>query len=278
MGCLLSLATHIHLSEGKKMKFACVGDNCIDVYQNQNKWYCGGNPVNVAVYTVRSGVAASYVGVVGSDEYGRFMIDSLNAHGVDTSHVKTLHGETAKSFINLVDGERVFCGYHPGVLQDFTLSDSDIQFIAQHDVLVSGHWGNIHARLPEIRATGIPIAFDFATKLWDEVYESAIPYVDYAFFSGEQDDSYTRDTLESMCKWGVRVAVCTLGEHGSLAYDGKQFYEFGIIPTEVKDTMGAGDSYIAGFLIGVLKGLPVLECMKMGAECSSITLQNFGAW
>ncbi|NMC85556.1 MAG: fructoselysine 6-kinase, partial [Anaerolineaceae bacterium] len=43
-------------------------------------------------------------------------------------------------------------------------------------------------------------------------------------------------------------------------------------------TMGAGDSYMAGFLHGVLRHLPVTECMRLGAVSSSLTLQYYGAW
>jgi len=260
------------------MKFACVGDNCIDYYQNTNAAYCGGNPVNVAVYVVRAGDSACYIGAVGTDRYGQLMLDSLTAHGVDVSLVKVLPGETAISFIDLVDGERVFRDYRQGVMADFRLTSEDMDFIAAQDILVSGRWGNIHLQLPELRARGVPIAFDFATRLGDEVFEAAVGQIDYAFFSGEDDSPAVREQLRAICGRGPRLAVCTLGEHGSLVFDGKAFTRFGIVPCEVKDTMGAGDSYIAGFLRGVLRHQPLEQCMRMGAESSSFTLQYFGAW
>jgi fructoselysine 6-kinase len=260
------------------MKFACAGDNCIDIYQNLNAMYCGGNPVNVAVYIVRSGDSASYIGAVGTDQNGQYMLASLKDRGVDVSHVKVTPGETARTLINLVDGERVFCGYDQGVLADWRLTKNDIDFIAAHDIMVTGRWGNLHEQLPLLRDTGVPVAFDFSTKLGDPVFETAIRYVNYAFFSAEEDSSQIRETLRSIHARGPQLAVCTLGKQGSLAFDGSSFTQYGIIPCEVKDTMGAGDSYIAGFLRGILRKLPLEECMRMGAECSSITLRNFGAW
>jgi fructoselysine 6-kinase len=260
------------------MKFACVGDNCIDYYQNTKAFFCGGNPVNVAVYVARAGDSASYIGAVGTDRYGIFMLDSLSARGVDVSHVKVLSGETAITTIDLIDGERVFRGYRQGVMAEFALTEEDMEFIAAHDIMVSGRWGNIHHQLPLLRARGVPIAFDFATKLGDEIFEAAVDQVDYAFFSGEKDDPSVQGNLRSICERGAKLAVCTLGEHGSLAFDGKTFTQYGIVPCEVKDTMGAGDSYIAGFLRGILQHLPLEQCMRMGAESSSITLQYFGAW
>lgn len=69
---------------------------------------------------------------------------------------------------------------------------------------------------------------------------------------------------------GAAVAVATLGEKGSIAFDGERFYECGIVPAEkVVNTVGAGDSYIAGFTKGVIDGLDIPACMKAGAELSS---------
>lgn len=47
---------------------------------------------------------------------------------------------------------------------------------------------------------------------------------------------------------------------------------------EVIDNMGAGDSYIAGFLIGILEGKSISECMQKGALSSSETIGYYGAW
>ena len=54
------------------MKLAAVGSNCIDYYNNLDggKAFPGGGPVNMAVYTVRLGGEAAYIGPVGNDSYG----------------------------------------------------------------------------------------------------------------------------------------------------------------------------------------------------------------
>ncbi|MCY1712883.1 fructoselysine 6-kinase [Caproiciproducens galactitolivorans] len=261
------------------MKIAAVGDNCMDVYEKLGKAYPGGNPVNVAVYTVRLGGEASYTGVVGSDKYGKIMIDALNAKGVDTSHLKVLPGNTAITQVELVDGERVFGDYDEGVLARFKLSDEDIDFLCSQDLVVTGLWGNIENDLYKIKAKGTPVAFDFANKLEDPVIEKAIYHVDYAFFASDDGDTECiRDYMKKMHAKGPKIVTVTLGDKGSIAYDGEKFTTFGIVPCDVKDTMGAGDSYIAGFLRGILQGKELKECMHMGAANSSVTLQYNGAW
>ena len=67
------------------------------------------------------------------------------------------------------------------------------------------------------------------------------------------------------------MAVCATTEASS--------EKFGIVPGEdLVDSMGAGDSHIAGFLYGIVEGLPIDEAMQKGAANATETLKYFGAW
>jgi fructoselysine 6-kinase len=260
------------------MRIAAVGDNCMDVYSALGKAYPGGNPVNVAVISLRLGEQASYTGVVGDDAYGQEMRSVLAAKGVDISHLHTHPGSTAVTMVDLVDGERIFGDYYEGVMADFKLSPEDVQFLLGHDLIHTGIWGKIEGSLPELRGRGPILSFDFADKLDHEIVAQALPFVDYAFFSHTGDDALIREYLIKAQASGPRAAVATLGEHGSIAFDGHGFTSFGIIPVEVVDTMGAGDSFIAGFLRGVAHGWDLPNCLRLGAESASETLKYMGAW
>lgn len=261
------------------MKLAAVGDNCMDVYDNTGNAYPGGNPVNVAVYFVRLGGRASYTGVVGTDKYGALMKEKIAGKGVDVSHIRFEEGSTAITHVELVDGERVFGDYEEGVLADFKLTGEEKDFLCTHDMIVTGLWGNVHDDLAELKARGIRIAFDAATRPEDPAAVTAIPSVDYLFFASDDGDTpKLRETMKAIRARGPRLVIVTLGEKGSIAYDGTTFTQFGIIPCRVVDTMGAGDSFIAGFLKGILEEKEVQECMKMGAANSSVTLEYNGAW
>lgn len=261
------------------MKIGAVGDNCIDEYKQLGEAYPGGNPVNVAVYCVRLGEEASYTGVVGSDEYGSLLKNALKAKNVDISHVRELPGKTAVTQVDIIQNDRVFGDYDEGVLAQFTLTDEDIDFLASHDIVVSGIWGKIEKSLGAIRKKGVPIAFDFATKLDDPLVKDIISDVDYAFFSyDEGEDEYIKDYMKEMHAKGPQLVVVTMGEKGSMVYDGSSFYRNGIVTCDVIDTMGAGDSYIAAFICGILQEKSIKDCMEMGAKNSSITIQYKGAW
>ena len=222
----------------RKIRVAAIGDNCIDYYDSLNESYPGGNPVNVAVYIKRLGGESSYTGAVGTDSFGKIMISAIQNKGVDTSHVQVLDGKTAVTHVDIVDGDRVFGKYEEGVLADFKLREQDISFIKKHDLAVTGIWGMIEDELPLI-SKEIPVAFDFANKFANPIVEKAIPYVTYAFFS----------------------------------FDEESRNEFRVV-----DTMGAGDSFIAGFLYGILNGLNVQDSMEAGAQNSAVTIGYKGAW
>lgn len=261
------------------MKIAAVGDNCMDVYATLGKIYPGGNPVNVAVYFVRLGGQASYIGVVGNDTYGKIMKEKISEKKVDVSHLRIMEGSTAVTQVELIDGERVFGHYEEGVLADFELTEAEKDYICKHDLVVTGLWGNIHNDLKELKARGMKIAFDAATRPEDEAAKIAMKSVDYFFFASDDTDmKKIHEKMKDYQQQGPKLVISTLGERGSVVYDGKSYTAFGIVPCNVIDTMGAGDSYIAGFLKGILEGLPIKECMKKGAENSSITLEYAGAW
>lgn len=267
------------MSENKKIRIATAGDNCIDAYDKEGEAYPGGNPVNVAVYVKRLGGESTYIGAVGTDEYGKIMIRSLQGKGVDLSHLKILEGSTAVTHVEIIDGDRILGDYDEGVMAEFKLNEEDIEFLSGYDMVVSGLWGMIEHELPKLKEKGAAVAFDFATKLEDPVVAVAIPYVDYAFFSiDDKEEEWIKGFMVEMQKKGPKVVVVTRGELGSLAYDGINFFKYGIVPCEVVDTMGAGDSYIAGFLYSICQGNEIPEAMADGAANSSVTLAYSGAW
>jgi fructoselysine 6-kinase len=264
------------------MKLAAIGSNCIDFYDNLDggSIYPGGGPVNMAVYTCRLGGSASYIGPVGNDSYGRIMQESIAKKGVNVSHLHIEKGKTAVSQVHLVNGERYFGDYDEGVLANYTLSTSDTNFICTHDMVVCDLWGKVQTSFKELKRRGIRTAFDCATRPDDKACQEAIPYTDYLFFSTDgMEQNSIKYRMEKIQQLGPKMVIAMMGEKGSLCWDGKRFYNFGIIHcNNLVDTMGAGDSYIAGFLYALQKGLPIEKCMEKGAATATDTLMYFGAW
>ena len=245
-------------------RIGCVGDNCVDHYRQTGEDHFGGNPVNVAVYTRRLGGDISYVGAVGTDGRGAALLDALRRRGVDVSHVHVDEGSTAVTYVEHINGDRVFGNYDEGVMARFALTEEDIAFLGY---------------LARIRQAGAVTAFDCSDRPEDPAAQTALPCTDIAFFSDDgSDDEALRQRLRQLAALGPRIVVATRGSRGSMAYDGQRFYGQGIVPCRVVDTMGAGDSFIAGFLHSWLEGLDIPGCMAAGAQCSAVTLGYEGAW
>ncbi|WP_195501955.1 fructoselysine 6-kinase [Coprococcus comes] len=264
------------------MKLAAVGSNCIDYYNNidNGKAFPGGGPVNMAVYTVRLGGEAAYVGPVGNDSYGEIMIHAIKSKGVDISHLRVEEGKTAISQVELINGERVFGDYDEGVLENYILTEEDLEFIQKFDVVICDVWGKVEGQFKEMKERGITTAFDCATDPEAEECKTAIPYTDYLFFSTDEGDcAEIRNKMKEIQTKGPKLVICMMGEEGSMCYDGNIFHKFGIVPCEkLVDSMGAGDSYIAGFLKGIIDGKSIENAMKLGASNATETLKYFGAW
>jgi fructoselysine 6-kinase len=255
-----------------------LGDNCVDVYPALNKAFSGGNAVNVAVYCTRYHLRPAYIGWVGDDEYGRQLRREMAAQGIDISHVHTKPGVTAQTFVTLRGNDRVLGQYIEGIMADFALTAADIDWIDHFDIVHAGIWGRVESYLPLLKQRGKIIAFDFADK-WDSpLWETLPTSLDYAFASADDDTPTLRERLQTIVQRGAGVAIATLGSNGSLAFDGQRFYRHGIQPVDVVDTMGAGDSFIAGFLCAIADDHSIDLAMQQGTANAAITIQYHGAW
>jgi len=260
-------------------RIACIGDNCVDCYDETGERYPGGNAVNVSVYFQRLRTPSSYIGAVGNDENGKMIVDSLRDKNVDVSHVKVLEGDTAVTHVQRIDGERVFGEDDPGVTTRLTLTEEDIDFVAQHDLAVTGLWGYTEAFLPLIKSWGIPIAYDASNHPSYPQCQEGMKYADYVFFSDDMaEEELLREQMQDIASKGPRVVVAMRGSLGSLALADGRYESFGIVDCDVVDTMGAGDSFIAGFLLAHLEDANLTECMRRGAENAAVTIGYNGAW
>jgi fructoselysine 6-kinase len=261
------------------MKLATIGDNCVDSYRSLNRESFGGNCVNVAVQAARLGAETAYVGALGNDEYGKKFLEVLKKQGINTSHIKVLPGKTAVTLVELVNGDRQFGDYDPGVTATFKPNEEDIAFLAGHDIVASALWGMVETELVRVKRKGTLVAFDFCDKLEHEIIHQIIGNVDYAFFSYDGSDlNFIKDYMKSVQSRGPRQVIVTRGDKGSITWDGTEFHSQTAIPCKVVDTMGAGDSYIAAYLTGIIQGKSIDQCMFRGAEHASTVIQYEGAW
>lgn len=167
-----------------------------------------------------------------------------------------------------------------GVLENIVFDEEDIRFAAGHDLVHTALWGKAEDALPKIREiSNALISFDYADRLDHELVEKTLPYVDYGFYSYHRErDEFIESYLKDKVDRGMKAAVATFGDKGSLAYDGQKFYEGGIYPAKLVNTVGAGDSFIAGFLYEILMGSGIEACLDRGARVAAKVVGTFNPW
>lgn len=264
--------------ERNKIRAVAVGFSCMDVYEKTGMCYPTGNGVDWGVHLRRMGIPVSVVSVTGDDGYGKTMRDMLTREQIEISHLHELHGDTCQMKMDLIDGvDRVHLEEVEGVMASFALTEEDKDYIKTFDYMHTDLFGNVLGDLSELHASGVRVVMDFSVFSDDPEYNSDENYkhVDYAFLSYEQDDDYIREHIKRIQTFGPKIVTATLGEKGSISYDGRQYYCHGIVPARVVNTVGAGDSYIAGFTYGIMQGWDIPECQELGAKISAQVITKF---
>lgn len=267
------------------MKIIGIGDNMVDVYLHQDKMYPGGNSVNVAVLCKRAGAEeAAYMGIFGDDAAGKLMYDALTEEGLDLSRVRIVHGPNPKNAIELnEENDRTWAGNnYNGALNAVQLlfNRFDIEYIAQYDVLHTSMHSEIPYLLPLVKDK-ILISMDFSINYTDDRIARLCPYLDFAFFScGGCTKEHIDALIEKALKAGTKNVIITMGMDGSIATDGKtRVYQPAIPATDpVVDTLGAGDTYAAAFLLEFYNTRDLAKAAKRGAEFALTALTCNGAF
>ena len=244
-----------------------VGDNTVDVYLHRHQEYPGGNALNVAVFAARLGAGSAYLGCVGDDAHGRWLLEVLKAESVDISRCKTLPGASAWACVDSVDGERIFLGSDAGVCHRLDIDAQALAGIAAFPLAHTSLYSGLQNSLEQIRQASGVLSFDFSDN-WDEYdWRALIAHVDIAFFSAaELDAEAARELATEMRTLGPKVVVITRSVHGALALDDNGFREQASLPCEVIDSMGAGDGFIAAFLLAWQGGASLAECLLQGVD------------
>ncbi|WP_097025458.1 carbohydrate kinase family protein [Clostridium peptidivorans] len=270
----------------------------------------GGAPANVAAAVSILGGRSYFIGKLGQDAFGDFLVETLKNAGVGTEYIfRTNKANTALAFVSLKgEGERDFSFYrNPSA--DMLLEESEIcrDWFRTGDILhfcsvslIDAPVRKAHIAAIEAvkKAKGI-ISFDpnIRLPLWQdhEEYKSIIrEFIKYAdilkvsedeleFITGINDEE---KAIQWLLSFDIKVLLITRGSDGASAYFGD--YEINAEGFKVKavDTTGAGDSFIGAFLyqissndidINNIAYKNMNDILKFSNAVAALTTMNKGA-
>ena len=264
------------------VKFTAAGYVCIDYYPDfNNRYYVTGNGVdvlfNLLALRKQKDLQSSIVSAVSDDEYGKKSLEAFQKRGIDCSHLEVIPGGmTPRVPLHLLDNDRVHGTPVRGIMQNYEFSEEAIDFICQHDIMHSDFTGRLIPRLEEIRRRGVKVFFDLGNNRKHPDLRRVLSNIDCGLVSFENDLEEGKEFLKYAHSLGAHLMIATFGKMGSIAYDGTNFYRGEIVPVEnVVNTVGAGDSYFAGFISAWMDGKSIPECMRSGAEQSAKVISVF---
>jgi sugar/nucleoside kinase (ribokinase family) len=248
----------------------------------------GGCAANAAVDLVKMQVRTRVVGRVGKDIFGRVVADLLREEGVDVSGLQfSTTADTSQTLIVNVAGEDRRFVHSFGANGEFTARDIPLDDVARCKVLYVGGFLVMPSLKQEdlvpvfaaARKAGVKTVLDVVTPGKGEYLsklDKILPHTDVflpndheaGLMTGEKDVLKQAETFR---KLGAGTVVITMGGEGSLLVHAGGRLRAATYPIEYVDGSGGGDAFDAGYIFGLLQGLPVEECLKvasaLGASC-----------
>lgn len=241
------------------------------------KRVAGGAPANVAGAVAKLGGTSKFITKLGMDAFGDHIVECFERCGIETRDVlRSKDGDTSLAFVSLAeDGNRDFMFYRR-CCADKQLAPEDIRTDALDGCgilhfcsvsLIDAPIRYAHKKLIDMAiAQNVLISFDpnLRLSLWDDEEElrttvrEFMPYADILKISDEELEFITgfktmEEALPYLFQGRVKMVIYTMGKDGAMAYvKGRSVYAHGY-GVEVKDTTGAGDSFIGAFLYELLK-------------------------
>lgn len=229
-----------------------VGDNIADYYPEEKNIYAGGGAYNVAVISKRLGAKSAYYGVFGTDENAKFLYDILKKENVAYPVNDIRKGRNAVSIIKKEGVEAQVEAVDKGVYKNLNINKNVLEIIKDSKIVHSNIYAYFEDYLPKLHYK-TKLSFDFSYLRNKNYIKDIIPKIDIAFFSKSKKEEDPHEFLNCVSKLGVEVVVLTQGKNGILMKVGDQIIREKAIATEVIDTLGAGDAFIAGFLTFLAK-------------------------
>lgn len=269
----------------------------------------GGAPANAAITAARSGLKAGVCSSVGDDDFGRFLVRTLEENGVEVLNPKLCERAiTTLAFVTLApDGNRSFTfARKPGAdmfLEEDAVKEEDIR----GSVIVHAGSCSLSAS-PVAEATvkalrlghelGKLVSFDvnYRNVMWKDdqaacaaKVRTILPYVDLLKVSDEEVDMMGGEAaLPALMKeFGITVVVETLGGAGARCLFGGARWDVASHKVPCVDTNGAGDAFWGAFLSSLrIQGVDrkeqltreiVARAMEYGNAAGALTVQKKGA-
>jgi fructokinase len=284
----------------RKPRILSCGEVLWDLFPDGARF--GGAPANFACHAAILGGDVTILSAVGRDARGDEALAILQGFGMDATLVQRIADAPTGSVGVSVDaaGKPTFAIHAGSAWDRIVWTDALAARIAEADAIYFGTLGQrgeisratIRRALALAEARGIPRVLDVnlrapfydavliresiaqasVLKLSDDELGKVAAASDLAIAAREEDT--VRAVRE---RFGLEAVVMTRGAKGALLVTADGVLDQPGIPTKVVDTVGAGDSFTAAFVLGFLRGEASRENLRKACETASAVCAQSGA-
>ena len=251
----------------------------------------GSSSAIVAHNLAALGARVGFISRIGDDPLGQIALDRLAASGVDVSKVRKVPGASKTGLTVLLqrDAWRTIITY-AGTIFDLTFEDLDLGYLgdSRHFHLSSfylhrGLRNRIVELLQKMKAARLTVSLDTnddPDDLWQGSLMEALRYVDVFLPNAREARKIagTEDAEAALRFLAKRVplVVMKVGAEGALAQRGEERFKSPAFRVNAVDSIGAGDSFDAGFLHQYLRGADLPACMAAGNLAGAFSTTRSG--
>jgi fructokinase len=278
-----------------KSKIVCFGEVLFDVFPTHTK--IGGAPLNVGLRLASLGIETQIISRIGQDAKGKELIDFIERNDVSTAFIQTdSHFSTGEVTVKLDEkGSAFYTINYPVAWDKIEATPEAHDIVSSSDAVVFGSLVcrdtasyqsllsllnvakykifDVNLRAPfytKELLSDLMNKADFIKFNDDELYEIS-EYLGSPYHSLEQNMQFIAE------KTNTQHICVTKGSHGAvLFYNNQLFYNSGYKIT-VADTVGAGDSFLAGLLSKLLTGIAPQEAINFACALGALVAQEEGA-
>jgi sugar/nucleoside kinase (ribokinase family) len=237
----------------------------------------------------RLGHPVGFVGKTGDDDFGRFCRDELRNAGISTDRLLLSLRPTGATIVLSARGDRALVT-HLGAIADLGYGDLPANlFDGFRHLHLTSYFLQERLRpdfprlIREARAAGLTVSFDpnsdpsqgWSPEIWDVIRSADIVFVNE---QEAQALTGTSKTPEAIAILTERTA-CTVvkqGREGATAVRGPEKIHLEAFSVNAVDTTGAGDSFAAGFVHGMLTKRPLRDCLLLANATGALSATGVG--
>ena len=276
-------------------KITCFGEVLWDVFKTHEK--IGGAPLNVALRLKSFNHEVAIISAIGNDMYGKTLLNYISESGVDTDYMQVHETlETGKVLVTLNDkGSATYDITYPCAWDKIIFNEKAKALVSNSDAFV---FGSLVARddvskealLQLVEASSYNV-FDLNLRAPHYKKELLIHLMNKAHFIKFNDDELyevsgylgskylsMEQNIRFISKATNTKHICvTKGNHGAvLLYDDTFYYNSGYL-VKVKDTVGAGDSFLGSLISQLLNKKNPQEAIDFACAVGALVAQSEGA-